>query len=120
MNGLALQTMVNLDEKTDRLLQYAAQFESCAVAFSGGVDSAVVAKAACLALGDRAIAVTGVSPSLADGELDEARRIAHLIGIRHETLATSEFENPDYVANRADRCYHCKTELYDHLGDLCD
>ncbi len=120
MNGLALQTMVNLDEKTDRLLQYAAQFESCAVAFSGGVDSAVVAKAACLALGDRAIAVTGVSPSLADGELEEARRIAHLIGIRHETLATSEFENPDYVANRADRCYHCKTELYDHLGDLCD
>ncbi|MDH3717304.1 MAG: ATP-dependent sacrificial sulfur transferase LarE, partial [Planctomycetota bacterium] len=73
-----------------------------------------------LALGDKAVAVTAVSPSLAGGELDAARQLARQIGIRHETIATGELENPDYVANQADRCYHCKTELYDHLDRLCD
>ena len=92
------------------------------VAYSGGVDSAVVAKAAQLALADRAVAVTGTSYSLADGELNAARQLAELIGIRHQVLETREFDNPSYVRNSADRCYHCKTELYtrlDHyLADL--
>ena len=93
-------------------------YGSCAVAFSGGVDSAVVAKAAQLALGDAAVLVTGNSAALAEGELEAARDLAALIGVRHVIVRTEEFANPDYVANRADRCYHCKTELYSQLGDL--
>ncbi len=107
-------------EKRERLLALLKNYESCAVAFSGGVDSAVVAKAAQLALGTRAVAVTGTSAALAAGELDEARELATLIGIRHVVLATEEFENPNYVANRADRCYHCKTELYSQLGNVAE
>ena len=83
------------------------------VAYSGGVDSAVVAKAAHLALGERAIAVTGVSASLAAGELEAAQRVAAAIGIRHETIATDELADAEYLRNAPDRCFHCKTELYD-------
>jgi uncharacterized protein len=88
------------------------------VAYSGGVDSAVVAKAARLALGDAAVVVTGASASLADGELEEAQHVAELIGVRHVVVQTSEFDNPNYVANAPDRCYHCKTELYGELQEL--
>jgi uncharacterized protein len=104
--------------KRDQLLQRMAGYGSCAVAYSGGVDSAVVAKAARLALGDAAVAVTGASASLAAGELEEARRVAQLIGVRHEVLETRELDNPDYVANAPDRCYHCKTELYGEFQEL--
>lgn len=90
----------------------------CAVAFSAGVDSAVVAKAAALALGDRAVAVTGVSPSLAEGELDEARDVARRIGIRHLEIDTQELSRSGYVENSPDRCYYCKTELYLQIHDL--
>jgi uncharacterized protein len=86
------------------------------VAFSAGVDSTVVAKAAQLALGDAAVAMTGTSASLAEGELDEARRLAEMIGIRHQVIATGELESADYVRNAPDRCYHCKTELYTEMG----
>jgi uncharacterized protein len=104
--------------KRDRLLALIAGYGSCAVAYSGGVDSAVVAKAAQLALGDAAIAVTGVSASLAEGELDAAATLAQDIGIRHELLHTDELSNPDYAANAPDRCFHCKTELYTQLAAL--
>lgn len=87
---------------------------------SAGVDSAVVAKAAFLALGDRAVAITGVSASLASGELDEAREIARRIGIRHESLDTQEFASPAYVQNSPDRCYHCKAELYTQMRRVAD
>jgi uncharacterized protein len=106
--------------KRDRLLSLLASYESCAVAFSGGVDSAVVAKAARLALGENAVAVTGTSAALASGELDAAKSLAKLIGIRHETLPTEEFANPNYLANHADRCYHCKSELYSQLGNISE
>ncbi len=109
-----------LAAKRDRLLALIAGLESCAVAFSGGVDSAVVAKAAHLALGDRAVAVTGTSASLAEGELDEARELARLIGIRHEVLPTDEFADPSYLANAPDRCYHCKTELYTQMEGVAE
>ena len=107
-----------LDEKRDRLLETLRGFGSCAVAFSGGVDSAVVAKAAQLALGNQAVAVTGVSASLAAGELEAARQLADLIGIRHEILQTDEFAEANYVANPANRCYFCKTELYQQIEPL--
>jgi pyridinium-3,5-biscarboxylic acid mononucleotide sulfurtransferase len=102
----------------ERLVELIRSYGSCAIAFSAGVDSTVVAKAAQLALGDRAVAVTGASSSLAVGELDEARRLAELIGIRHEVLATDEFADPNYLKNGPDRCYFCKSELYDKIEPL--
>lgn len=111
-------TMQTLSQKRDAVLALITGLERCAVAFSGGVDSAVVAKAAHLALGDNAVAVTGVSPSLADGELDEAQRLAECIGIRHEIIHTQEFQRAGYVENSPQRCYHCKTELYEQVEQL--
>jgi uncharacterized protein len=111
---------VTLSEKQDALLAFIRRYESCAVAFSGGVDSAVVAKAAHLALGERAVAVTGASASLAEGELEEAAHVADLIGIRHEVIRTQEFTNPDYLRNAPDRCYHCKSELYTQLEGIAE
>jgi uncharacterized protein len=106
--------------QADRLVGLLQGLESCLVAYSGGVDSAVVAKAANLALGDRALAVTGVSASLASGELEAAQRLAADMGIAHETVATDEVANPDYSRNAPDRCFHCKTELYEQLRRLAD
>lgn len=105
----------DLAAKADRLTALLRGWDRVAVAFSGGVDSAVVAKAARLALGDHAVAVTAVSPSLASGELENAREVAALIGIRHELLRTDEFQRPGYVANASNRCYFCKTELYERI-----
>src|SRR3954471_14173468 len=105
----------DLVEKRDRLLALLSGYGRVAVAFSAGVDSTVVARAAQLACGDRSVAVTAVSDSLASGELNEARELAQLIGIRHEVLQTDEFTNPAYLRNSGDRCYHCKTELYSQL-----
>ena len=102
----------DLAVKRDRLLDLLRSYGSCAVAFSGGLDSTVLAKAAQLALGDRAVAVTGQSASLAAGEVDESRELARQIGIRHEIVATGELSIPAYQANQSDRCYHCKSELF--------
>src|SRR5437762_8436647 len=107
-----------LENKHNSLLAALRQLESCAVAFSGGVDSAVVAKAAAVALGERAVAVTGKSASLAEGELEAAEELAKLIGIRHVIVDTDELNKPDYLKNAPDRCYHCKTELYTQLERL--
>lgn len=109
-----------LHTKRDSLLRLIESYESCAVAFSAGVDSTVVAKAAQLALGDGAVAVTGESESLASGEVDEARELAKQIGIRHQVIATSEFADENYTRNAPDRCYHCKTELYTKLAGMID
>ena len=110
--------MSDLDAKRDRLLDWLHQWESCAVAFSGGVDSALVAAAAQRALGSRAVAVTAVSPSLASGELEQARDLAQQLGIRHVELATQEFSKPEYLRNAPDRCFHCKHELYSQMETL--
>lgn len=107
-----------LENKRQQLLDVLRSFESCLVAFSGGVDSATVAKAARLALADRAVAVTGRSGSLAEGELDHAKAIARAIGIRHEIIDTGEFNDPKYLRNDARRCYYCKTELYTQLEPI--
>lgn len=106
--------------KRDRLVSFLAGLKRVVVAFSAGVDSTVVAQAAKVALGDAALAVTGTSSSLAAGELEEAKRLAAQIGIRHEIIATAEFEQPQYLANGPDRCYHCKTELYTRLEELAE
>ena len=110
----------DLAAKRDRLLALLQSYGSCAVAFSGGLDSTVVAKAAQLALGDRAVAVTGVSASLASGELDECVALARQIGIRHEVIQTDELSIPGYQANSGNRCYFCKTELFVKVQQLAD
>jgi len=110
--------MSPIDAKREALLDALRKLESCAVAFSGGVDSAVVAKGAAIALGSAAVAVTGTSASLAAGELEAAEELARLIGIRHVVIATDELQSPDYSRNAPDRCFHCKTELYTQLEGL--
>lgn len=112
--------MTTLQTKSDHLLQLLRSYGRVAVAFSGGVDSALVAKAAALACGANAIAVTGVSPSLASGELETAKAVASKIGIHHEIIRTEEFSVPGYQANAGDRCYYCKTELYTELESVRD
>lgn len=103
------------EAKRESLVAWFRDLPSVAVAFSGGVDSAVVAQAAYLALGDRAVAVTGVSASLATGEREQAGELARLIGIPQVELRTDEFASSDYLRNAPDRCYHCKTELYSQM-----
>ena len=99
------------------------------IAFSGGVDSAVVAALAADALGDDAVACTARSETLPAAELDDAKRVADEIGIRHETVTFSELDDPKFVANDGDRCYHCRTmrlgRMYEaakelDIGVVCD
>jgi uncharacterized protein len=104
--------------KRDRLLDSLRSYGSAAVAFSGGIDSTVVAQAAFLALGHRAVAVTGDSASVPRAEISEARQLAAHIGIRHRIVATEEFQDPDYLRNDGARCYFCKSELYARIEAL--
>jgi uncharacterized protein len=101
-----------------RLVDSLRPLERCAVAFSGGVDSAVVAAAAHRALGSNAVAVTGTGPSFADNELKTAQRVAKAIGIRHRLVQTSEIQAEAYRRNDGQRCFHCKSELYARIADL--
>src|SRR6266404_4736408 len=107
-----------LQVKRERLLAILRGLGSTAVAFSGGIDSTVVAMAAHLALGNRAVAVTADSPSVPRTEVDEARRLAERIGIRHRFVRTAEFASADYIRNDGTRCYHCKDELYGQIESL--
>jgi len=102
----------------ERLVETLRGYGRVAVAFSGGIDSTVVAQAAFEALGDRAIAVTAVSESLATGELEAAQELARRIGILHRVIRTDEFADPNYLRNHADRCYFCKSELYGRLEGM--
>jgi uncharacterized protein len=104
--------------KRDRLLRILGELGSCAVAFSGGIDSTVVAQAAHLALGERAVAVTADSASVPRREIQDATELARRIGIRHRLVPTQEFANPDYIKNGGTRCYYCKSELYTQIEGL--
>jgi uncharacterized protein len=101
--------------KLSRLQRVLGSLPGAVVAFSGGADSGLVAAVAARTLGDRALAVTAVSPSLPPGELSQARAFAEGLGIRHRSVRTHEVEKEEYLENGRDRCYHCKAELYDVL-----
>ncbi len=116
--GTWTETDPTLNAHRERLVETLRGYGRVAVAYSGGVDSTVVAQAAYEALGDAAIAVTAVSDSLAAGELEEAQELARRIGIRHRVIRTEEFADPNYLRNQPDRCYFCKSELYGRLSGL--
>ncbi|WP_254536652.1 ATP-dependent sacrificial sulfur transferase LarE [Halomarina litorea] len=100
---------MTLDDKVAAARAALEEREGVLVAFSGGVDSSVVAALAHDVLGENAVACTARSETLPEAELDDARRVADEIGIRHEVVQFSELENPDFVKNDGDRCYHCRT-----------
>ncbi|HEY9694663.1 MAG TPA: ATP-dependent sacrificial sulfur transferase LarE [Oculatellaceae cyanobacterium] len=105
-------------QKLEQLKTLFTEMEMALIAYSGGVDSTLVAKIAYDVLGDRALAVTAESPSLLPEELEDARVQAATIGIRHQVVQTHEIENPNYTANPVNRCYFCKSELHDTLKPL--
>lgn len=107
-----------LEEKSVRLVSLLSDLERVVVAYSGGVDSTLLAAVAHETLGPNALAITAVSPSLAGRELAAATELARDLGWNHRTVATHEIERAEYARNSGDRCYWCKTELFHVLGPL--
>lgn len=104
----------------DALRQHLRRLPDALVCFSGGIDSTLVVAVAHEQLGDKALALTAISPSVSPSERQDAARIAQQIGVRHQLVETQEMQREGYVRNHADRCYHCKSELYDVARRVAD
>ncbi|HKZ16702.1 MAG TPA: ATP-dependent sacrificial sulfur transferase LarE [Geobacteraceae bacterium] len=109
--------MDSLQEKYEKLREIIENMESVLIAFSGGVDSTFLLKVAHDVLGDRACAVTAVSPTYPDSEFREAVDLARRIGARHLVVESNELDIPGFAENPEDRCYHCKRELFGKLAE---
>ncbi|NEP02205.1 MAG: ATP-dependent sacrificial sulfur transferase LarE [Symploca sp. SIO2E9] len=107
-----------LELKLEQLKKIFTEMEQALIAYSGGVDSTLVAKIAYDVLGNRSLAITAESPSLLPEELEDARIQAATIGITHEVVQTHEMDNPNYTSNPINRCYFCKSELHETLKPL--
>ncbi len=107
-----------LDAKEERLRAIFRELGTCIVAFSGGVDSALVLHVAAQELGERAVGITARSESLAEREYAGAVAFAGAVDAHHEVIETRELHDPAYAANPANRCYYCKTELYGRLSEI--
>ena len=110
--------MSSLESKLQKLREVILSRRSCVVAFSGGVDSTLVLKVARDVLGDDVTAITALSESLPGGELEEAQELAREIGAHHVIIRTFETSDKNYLANAANRCYFCKTEMYARIGEF--
>ena len=106
--------------KYDRLVELLRELDSVVVAFSGGVDSTLLARAAKDALGERAVLVTADSETYPASELDEARRLGALLDMRHLVVRTEELQNPEYARNPVNRCFFCKEELFARLAPIAE
>jgi uncharacterized protein len=115
---MAAGTLETLEAKAQRLSTALRGLPSLLVAYSGGVDSAYLAYAAHRALGERMLAVTALSPSYSARDRQQAEACVRQLGLPHEFIETRELDNPAYRANRPDRCYFCKDELFDQLDRL--
>jgi uncharacterized protein len=104
--------------KQQRLMESLSAVDSLLIAFSGGADSAYLAWAAHSTIGARALSVTALSASFSRHDREQAESFVRSAGLHHEFIETREFENPLYIANNADRCYHCKDELFEQLDEL--
>ncbi|MDD5615845.1 MAG: ATP-dependent sacrificial sulfur transferase LarE [Candidatus Methanoperedens sp.] len=107
-----------VDDKMHSIKEALKEKGSALIAYSGGVDSSVLAALAYRALGDKALAVTADAPTLAPGELDGAKRVAKEIGIRHMVIFYDELEEPEFAKNPVDRCYYCKKGLIRELKKI--
>src|SRR5712692_10027290 len=108
----------DLAQKQEKVFAILRDLDRVIVAFSGGTDSAYLAWAANHVLGDHALAVTADSASIPESHKRDAEAFVRQFGIRHEFIPTHEFENPDYLKNDSNRCFHCKDELFDRLEEL--
>ncbi len=121
--GIAIAAAAAIDTATafakqENLFRALGKLDSVLVAFSGGADSAYLAWAAHQILNERALAVTALSASFSKHDRQQAEKFIAGNGLRHEFIETHEFKNPLYIANNADRCYHCKDELFDQMDAL--
>jgi uncharacterized protein len=120
VNTLMALNSVQLQAKEDKLIEILRAMGHVIVAYSGGTDSAYLAWAAQQALGDSAIAITADSASIPASHKRDAEDFVRQFGIRHKYVQTNEFDNPDYLKNDANRCFHCKDELFTVLERLGD